>query len=150
MLQPGRTHVGERLLVLFDGVCQFCNSSVNFIIDHDPQKHFCFATLQSPLGQAMLERFDLADKHVDSVIVIEKKHCYLKSTAALRIARHLQSPWPVLSLFIMVPQPLRDSGYDWLARHRYQWFGKLDQCRIPTPEVRERFVDLASFRLEQA
>src|SRR5579883_2440886 len=100
------------MLVLFDGVCQFCNSSVNFIIDNDPRKHFRFAALQSPLGKAMLRRFGLADQHIDSVLLIEKERCYPKTTAALRIARQLRSPWPVLSLFIMVPTMLRDLAYD--------------------------------------
>ncbi len=137
--------MAERLLVLFDGVCQFCNSSVNFIIDHDPAQRFCFAPLQSPLGEAVRQRCDLADQHVDSVMLIEQRRCYLKSTAALRIVRHLAWPWPVLALFIMVPQGLRDLAYDWFARHRYRWFGRLDQCRMPTPEIRERFVDLGSY-----
>jgi predicted DCC family thiol-disulfide oxidoreductase YuxK len=145
VIKPGRTRLQERLLVLFDGVCQFCNSSVNFIMDHDPARRFCFAALQSPLGEAMLRRFHLPTNSVDSVILIEQNRCYLKSTAALRIARRLQSPWPALSLFIVLPALVRDLGYDWLARNRYRWFGKLDMCRVPTPEVRERFVDLATF-----
>lgn len=137
-----RTNVAGKLLVLFDGACQFCNSSVNFIIDHDPERRCVFATLQSPLGEAMKRRYRLMDKHIDSLILIESKRCYLKTSAALRIARYLSFPWRALALFIMIPQSVRDLAYDWFARHRYQWFGRLDQCRIPTPELRERFVDL--------
>jgi predicted DCC family thiol-disulfide oxidoreductase YuxK len=137
-----RTNVAGKLLVLFDGVCQFCNSSVHFIIDHDPQKRCVFAALQSPLGEAMKRRFGLRDGQVDSLILIENKRCYVKTTAALRIARFLSFLWRLLSLFIMIPQAIRDPAYDWFARHRYAWFGRLDQCRTPTPELRERFVDL--------
>jgi len=130
-------------IVLFDGVCHVCNFSVNFIIDHDPRQRFRFAPLQSPLGQALLERFGLLHAGVDSVILVEEPRCYIKSTAALRIARHLSGLWPLLSLLIMVPTLLRDGVYEWFARNRYRWFGRLDSCRMPTPELRQRFLDFA-------
>ena len=132
------------LLVLFDGVCNFCNASVNFIIEHDPAERFRFAPLQSALGQQQLARFDLLRHNIDSVVLVEGDRCYIKSTAALRVARWLTMPWPLLSLLIVLPAGLRDLAYDWLARNRYRWFGRSESCRMPTPELRRRFLDTAA------
>src|SRR6202030_3778651 len=112
-------------------VCHVCTFSVNFIIDHDPGRLFRFAPLQSPLGRSLLQRCGLSHAGIDSVILVEGPRCHVKSTAALRIARHLGGPWPLLSLLIMVPALLRDGFYDWFARNRYRWFGRLDSCRLP-------------------
>jgi predicted DCC family thiol-disulfide oxidoreductase YuxK len=128
-------------LVLFDGVCVFCNRSVNFIIAHDPAARFRFAPLQSPLGQSMLARCGLQQAGIDSVVLIEGGRCYRKSTAALRIAHRLTGWWPWTFFLVMVPAQLRDLVYDWFARHRYRWFGQLKMCLMPTPEVRQRFLD---------
>jgi len=132
-----------RLLVLFDGVCVFCNASVNFLIDHDPRNRLCFAPLQSPLGRQLRQRFGLDVQTIDSLVLIENNRCYLRSTGALRIARQLSGLWPLASLLLCVPAPLRDAAYDVFARQRYRWFGRLDSCRMPTPALRQRFVDLA-------
>lgn len=128
-------------LVLFDGLCQFCNGSVNFIIDHDPNKHCYFAALQSEVGQYHLQRLGLSPTDFDTMIVVEDERYYLRSTAALRIAKHLNGLWPILYyLLIWIPAPIRDMGYRIIAKNRYKWFGQLDACRIPTPELRSRFV----------
>ena len=130
----------EHAVVLFDGVCNLCNSSVNFIIDRDPAGYFKFAALQDEAVQPLLNRFDLSADYLDSIVLIEDGHCYAKSAAALRIARRLEGAWPLLYVFNAVPRALRDVLYDWIANNRYRWFGKRDACRIPTPELRARFL----------
>jgi predicted DCC family thiol-disulfide oxidoreductase YuxK len=127
--------------VLFDGVCKFCNASVNFIIDRDRRGRVRFAALQSATGQELLRRFRLPTTGLDSLVLVEAGRCYTRSTAALRISRWLDGFWPVLSALILLPPVLRDGAYDLLARNRYRWFGKLDACRLPTPELRQRFLD---------
>jgi len=130
----------EKRLVLFDGVCNFCNWAVLFIVDRDPKERFLFASLQSDVGQQTL-REHKCDPNLESVLLVENDKPYTRSTAALRIARQLRWPWPILFyLFILIPRFVRDAAYRYFAAHRYQWFGKADQCRIPTPELRRRIV----------
>jgi predicted DCC family thiol-disulfide oxidoreductase YuxK len=128
-------------LVLFDGVCNLCNGTVNFIIDHDPDGYFRFAPLQSDEAQERLAGTDAAGADLDTIVLVEDGAAYVRSTAALRIARRLTAPWPLLSLFLAVPRPLRDAVYDWIATHRYDWFGRRDQCRLPTPALKDRFLE---------
>jgi predicted DCC family thiol-disulfide oxidoreductase YuxK len=128
-------------LVLFDGVCNLCNTFVDFIIRRDPEGVYRFASLQSDLGQEKITRCQIKETNSDSVILIESGKCFIKSTAALRIIRHLRSPWPMWYVFIIIPRMLRDPIYDYVARNRYQWFGKRDTCRLPTLEERSRFLD---------
>jgi predicted DCC family thiol-disulfide oxidoreductase YuxK len=128
-------------LVFFDGVCNLCNGAVNFIIDHDPEGYFRFAPLQSEIATTYLDDFTDPDQGLDTIVLLEEGHTYVRSTAALRIARRLTAPWPLFSLALLVPRCLRDPVYDWIAKNRYDWFGQRDQCRMPTPEVRERFLD---------
>ena len=132
----------EHSILLFDGICNFCNGSVNFIIDHDPQKHFRFASLQSEGGQELLRKFNLPTEDFDSLVLVEGERYFKKSTAGLRIARSLTGLWPLLYALIIIPTPLRDLGYNLIAKNRYKWFGKADSCRMPTPELRERFLSL--------
>jgi len=128
-------------LVLFDGVCNLCNGAVNFIIDHDPNGYFRFAPLQSDVAQERLARTDAAGSDLDTVVLVEEETVYVRSTAALRIARRLTAPWPLLALFLVVPRLLRDPVYNWIATHRYDWFGRRDQCRLPTPALKSRFLE---------
>lgn len=139
-------------LVLFDGVCNFCDASVNFVIEHDRSGYFKFAPLQSSVGQEMAEKFGFESAvdpktngwdeliPIDSVILIENGNAYTHSTAALRIARHLGAPWSWLYIFRIVPVGIRDFFYKLFARYRYSFFGKKDVCMVPTMEVRERFL----------
>ena len=127
-------------LVLFDGVCNLCNSSVQFIIARDPSARFRFAPLQSRSARTLIEQSGIRAPLPDSLLLIERGHAYLRSTAALRIARRLRFPWPLLYVLIAVPRPLRDCIYDFIARRRYRWFGTRDSCMVPTPELRERFL----------
>jgi len=128
-------------VVLFDGVCNFCDGTVSFIIDHDPRAYFRFAALQSPQGQRLLERCESRELDRDSLVLVEREKCYTRSTAALRIARRLRSPWFLLYGLIVVPRPIRDALYDWFARNRYRWFGKRDECLVPDTDTRRRFLD---------
>ncbi|MCY7349242.1 MAG: thiol-disulfide oxidoreductase DCC family protein [Cytophagaceae bacterium] len=126
-------------LILFDGVCNFCNASINFVIDHDPNQRFKFAALQSEIGQEYLRKIGRETRDFDSVLLIENGQLYTKSDAALRIARHLEG-WAWLWFLRGLPYFLRDGVYTLIANNRYRLFGKRDACRIPTPEERERFV----------
>ncbi len=127
-------------VILFDGVCKFCNAGVNFVIDRDARKRLRFAPLQSEVGRDLVCRCGLQDKYLETIVLVEGGRCYTRSTAALRITRFLRFPWPLLSVFVFLPAALRDAAYSLLARNRYRWFGKLDSCRLPTPELRERFL----------
>lgn len=127
-------------IILFDGVCNLCNSSVNFIIDRDKNNKFKFAALQSDTGQRLLEKFSLNASEFDSVILIDDNKFYTKSTAALKIAKEFPSFWKFLYVLIIIPAPLRNVFYDLVAKNRYRLFGKKDSCRMPTPELKEKFL----------
>ena len=129
-------------IVLFDGVCNLCNSSVNFIVDRDPKVRFKFAALQSEKGQELLSQILRANESsFDSIVLISNNSVYIKSSAALRIAKNLKGLWPILYSFIIIPKPIRDFVYDFIAKNRYKWFGKSDACRIPTPDLQSRFIE---------
>src|SRR5215468_3756627 len=126
-------------IVLFDGVCNFCNGTVNFIIARDSAGYFKFAPMQSETGQELRAKCGVSDE-VDSIILIEDDTAYIYSSAALRIARRLGGMWPSVYILMAVPKPIRDFFYKLFARNRYRLFGKKDVCMVPTPEVRERFL----------
>ena len=129
-------------VVLFDGVCNLCNGAVTFIIDRDPDAYFRFAPLQSETGGARLEPGHRDPDRIDaleSIVLLENGQRFTRSTAALCIARRLRGVWPLYA-FIVVPRPVRDRVYRWIARNRYRWFGKTDACRLPTPELARRFL----------
>lgn len=127
-------------IILFDGECNFCDSSVQFIIKRDPVAHFHFASLQSDFGKRLKKQIHITGD-LDSIVLIEGQKVYTKSTAALRIAKKLDGLWHLLFLLIIVPRPVRNVIYDFVAKNRYKWFGKkADQCMLPPPEIRERFL----------
>lgn len=134
------TNPGDSAIVLFDGVCNFCNGTVNFIIRRDRESHFRFAALQSEIGQNLLQQYDLNQPGIDSVVLIENGKAFTHSTAALKIARRLGGAWRILSLFRIVPRAVRDFFYRLFARNRYRLFGKKEVCMIPTPEIKARFL----------
>ncbi len=139
--QPPPAAVPEgHALVLFDGVCNLCNRSVNFIIDHDPAGYFLFAALQAEAAAPLLARYDLSADYQESIVLVEGGRCYRRSDAALRIARRLPGAWRLLYALVVLPRPLRDVLYDWIAANRYRWFGERETCRVPTPELRARFL----------
>jgi predicted DCC family thiol-disulfide oxidoreductase YuxK len=127
-------------VVLFDGVCNFCNGAVNFVINRDRDGFFKFAALQSEAGEELLNKYGIDKVETDSVVLIEDDRAYLHSSAALRIVRKLPGLWPILYAFIIVPKSIRDWVYRLFAKHRYRLFGRQDQCMIPTPEIRARFL----------
>jgi predicted DCC family thiol-disulfide oxidoreductase YuxK len=138
---PTSSPAAGHALVLFDGVCNLCNGSVQFIIDRDPRGYFTFAALQSEAAAPALSRCGRDPEMLDSIVLVEEGRCFTRSTAALRIARRLSGLWPAFYLGIVIPRVLRDMLYDLIARHRYRWFGRTESCRIPTPELRARFLD---------
>ena len=126
------------MIILFDGVCNLCNWSVQFIIKRDPKKQFSFASLQSEIGKGLLEKHHLSD--VDSVVLIKRNKCYIESNAALEICRHLSSGWKLLTILKIIPSFIRDPLYRYMARNRYKWFGKQESCMLPTEEMKKRFL----------
>jgi predicted DCC family thiol-disulfide oxidoreductase YuxK len=127
-------------VILFDGVCNLCNGFVQFVIRRDPSGRFRFGALQSDGAQRVLASTPHAAPLSDSVVLVDEGRVFTRSTAALRIARLLTFPWPAAYVFILVPRPLRDAIYDWVARNRYGWFGRRAECMMPTPELRARFL----------
>ena len=127
-------------IILFDGVCNFCNSSVNFIIERDTAGYFKFAPLQSEIGEKLLAENGVDKVETDSVVLIEDGKVYTHSTAALRVAQRLDGAWRWFYYFIFVPRPIRDAAYKLFAKYRYRLFGKKDECMLPSPEIRARFL----------
>ena len=131
--------MNEHPVILFDGVCNFCNGSVNFLIRLDKKAQFRFSPLQSDFGQVML-KFEKLPPQPDSFILVIGDQWYEKSSAALKILGLLPWYWKWTQIFWLVPKFLRDGLYEFISRNRYKWFGKKDQCVIPTPEVKHRFL----------
>jgi predicted DCC family thiol-disulfide oxidoreductase YuxK len=127
-------------IVLFDGVCNFCNHSIQFIIKRDKKSYFKFGALQSEEGKALLKQHGLSPDALDTLVLIEHGKAYTYSTAPLRIAKKLALPWPIFYVFILVPPFIRNPIYKWIGRNRYKWFGKQESCMLPTPEIRSRFL----------
>jgi predicted DCC family thiol-disulfide oxidoreductase YuxK len=127
-------------IILFDGVCNFCNGSVNFIIERDPEGYFKFAPLQSEIGEQLLRENGVDKAETDSVVLIEDGKVYTHSTAALRVARKLSGGWRWFYHLIYVPRFIRDAAYKLFAKYRYKLFGKKDECMLPSPEIRARFL----------
>ncbi|CAM3126411.1 thiol-disulfide oxidoreductase DCC family protein [Flavobacterium frigoris] len=131
----------EKKIILFDGVCNLCNSAVQFIIKHDKKDLFRFVALQSDLGKKISNHIGIDSKKMDSIILYEPGIAYYhKSEAALEIASQLGSFYSLLGVFKILPSSLSDLIYDWVARNRYKWFGKKESCMIPTPELKSKFL----------
>jgi predicted DCC family thiol-disulfide oxidoreductase YuxK len=128
-------------VILFDGFCNLCSATVQFVIKRDKQNKFKFASLQSPFGQSILNRFKLSQHDLNSFILYKNGKIYLRSTGALLVAKELSAAWPLLSTFIIVPPLLRDGVYNFISKNRYRWFGKKNECWLPTPSLREKFID---------
>ncbi len=128
-------------LILYDGVCRLCTGTVLFVIRRDRGKRFRFASMQSPLGRELLRRFGLPTDDLKTFVLVEADGHFTKSTAALRVARRLGGLWPAVSLLAVIPAPIRDGVYDWVARNRFRWFGKREHCLVPNSDVQDRFVD---------
>jgi predicted DCC family thiol-disulfide oxidoreductase YuxK len=131
----------QKPIILFDGVCNLCNRSVQFVIKRDREKKFLFASLQGKKGQEILQRFKLPADVFNSFILVDGDKIYTRSTGALKILKQLAGGWKLLYGFIVLPRFIRDAVYNWVARNRYKWFGKKEECMIPTPELKARFLD---------
>lgn len=126
-------------VILFDGKCNLCNHSVQFIIRRDPKAQFKFASLHSDVGKQLLKR-NSYNQSSDSIIFIDNNKCYSASAAVLRICFYLKGYWKLFSIFLFVPTPVRDYVYRMIAKNRYRWFGKQDNCIIPSSKLKDRFL----------
>lgn len=128
-------------IILFDGYCNLCNASVNFVIKHDKKKHFLLTSLQSDATKnILLQLAQKSFKNFDSVVLVSNQRVYYQSDAALRIAKNLDGFVKLFYIFMIVPKPLRDMAYNYIAKNRYKWFGKKETCRLPTQEDFDRFL----------
>ncbi len=132
--------MGHDEIILFDGVCNFCNSTVNFVIKRDKKAILHFAPLQSDIGQQLLKEYHLPNDEMRSFVFIEKGKAYTQSTAALKVCKYLSSLWSLCYAFIIIPKFIRDGIYNWIAKNRYKWFGKKESCMIPNVDVKKRFL----------
>jgi len=130
----------DKKIILFDGVCNLCNNSVTFVIKRDKKDKFRFAALQEDAGKRLIEQYGIDTSKTDSIILIENGKAYVKSTAALRVARHLGGLYPLSYAFMIIPNFIRNWVYDYVARNRYKWYGKKESCMIPTPDLKEKFL----------
>jgi predicted DCC family thiol-disulfide oxidoreductase YuxK len=133
--------VDENPVILFDGLCNFCNGAINFVLKQDKKGIFRFAPLQSEAGRRLLQQYHLPTDEFESFVLIDDGKVYTKSSAALRVMNKLPWYWKEAQIFRVIPTIFRDAIYDFIARNRYKWFGKKDQCMLPTPEMRSRFLD---------
>ena len=132
----------NKKIILFDGVCNFCNASVRFIIKRDKKDIFRFASLQSDLGKQLTDERGIDTSEIDSIILIDPGNAYyIKSSAALEISKELSGLYPALSVFSVLPEGFRDLIYDFVAKNRYKWFGKSETCPMPTEEEKSKFLD---------
>ena len=132
----------HKQLILFDGVCNLCNSSINYVIKHDKNNVFMFAPLQSIIGNEIIQKFDLDTSQTDSILLYsEINGLKIKSSAALSIAKKLGFPRNLMMIFYIIPPFIRNWVYDYIAKNRYKWYGKKDVCMIPTQELKEKFLN---------
>lgn len=132
--------MNNRPVILFDGVCNLCTGSVQFILKRDKEKKFLFASLQSNYGQDLLKQFDLSTNTFNSFILYQDEKIYTRSTAAIKMFQQLKG-WIWVKIFWAVPKFIRDAVYNLIANNRYKWFGKKEACWLPTPELKARFLD---------
>lgn len=128
-------------IVIFDGICNFCNSSVNFIIARDPEGKFSFAPMQGEAAKMLMKQHGIDNPDLDTFLLIKNGKLYQRTDAALEIAKDLTGYWKYCRVFLILPAPLRDIFYRLLAKNRYRIFGKREVCMVPTPDVRERFLN---------
>lgn len=126
-------------IILFDGVCNVCNKSVQFVIKRDNKNIFQFASLQSNFGQKMIKKYRI-HPNMNSLVLIDEDACYFESTAALKICKQLNGFWKFMYIFIIVPAPIRNFVYRIIAKNRYKWFGRTRSCPVYPPEIRKKFI----------
>lgn len=131
----------EHSIILFDGVCNLCSSSVQLIIRNDPKQYFRFASQQSDIGKELFAEYNINSATTNSLILIDQGKIYQKSTGALKIAKQLSNGWSLMYVFILVPAFIRNLIYDFIASNRYKWFGKKEACWVPTSALKNLFLD---------
>lgn len=131
----------DKTILLFDGTCNLCNRTVKFIIKRDKNAKVKFASLQSEQGKQIMQEFNIPAEYIDSIILVENKKVYYKSTAALRLSKKMDGLWPLCYTFIIIPAYIRNFVYEIIARNRIKWFGKADTCWVMTPELKNRFLN---------
>jgi predicted DCC family thiol-disulfide oxidoreductase YuxK len=131
----------DKNIVLFDGVCNLCNASVRFILKRDRKNLFYFASLQGAAGQELLRKFNMDTDQFNSFVLIEKNKIFTRSEAVLRVLKILGRGWKFLYAFIILPKFIRDAVYNLIAKNRYKWFGKKQECPLPLPEWKAKFLD---------
>jgi predicted DCC family thiol-disulfide oxidoreductase YuxK len=127
-------------ILLFDGVCNLCNNTVLFVIKRNRKKQIKFGAIQSKEGKSLLQKYGIYEQYLGSLIFIDEGKVYLKSTGALRLSKYLTGLWPLLYVLILIPAFIRNPIYDFIAAHRYKWFGKKEVCMVPTPELKSLFI----------
>ena len=138
---PSMTMPTEKKIILFDGYCNLCNGAVDFILRHDHRDEFRFGSLQGVAGQALLNSHHMAADTFNTFILLEDGKIFTRSTAALRVLKHLGKGWQAAYIFIIVPAFIRDGVYAWISRNRYRWFGKSQTCRMATEREKQHFLD---------
>ncbi|MBI1288154.1 MAG: DUF393 domain-containing protein [Flavobacteriales bacterium] len=128
-------------ILLFDGVCNLCSGSVQFMLKRNSKANIRFASLQSEFAKEALRNSDLPSNYLDSLVLLENGRTHVKSDAALRLSKHMDGIWKIGSVFLIVPRFIRNAIYDLIAKYRYRWFGKKDVCWLPKPEWKDRFLD---------
>ncbi len=131
----------EKKIILFDGVCNLCTGTVQFVIKRDKKNQFLFGSLQSKAGQEYLKKFNLPVNVFNSFLLIENDRLYSRSSAALRMMKNLGGGWQLLYALLIVPKFIRDGIYNFIAKNRYKWFGKKEECWLPTAELNEKFLE---------
>lgn len=139
----------HKKLILFDGVCNLCNTSIQYVIKHDKKDLFLFTALQSTVGKEIIKAYEIDQSKTDSILLYSKENgVYSKSTAALKISKHLGFPINLMQVFYIVPSFIRNRVYNYIAKNRYKWYGKQEHCIMPTPEIKAKFLD-AHLKLEK-
>ena len=133
-------NTNEKNIVVFDGLCNFCQWYVNFIIKRDPTKTFTFASAQSPSGQYIIRKFNVPEVGKDTFLLVKNNKCFFRTNATLEITKNLSGLWCLLYMFKIIPGPIRDYCYNVFGRNRYNWFGIKNSCTVPTQDIRDRFL----------
>jgi len=127
-------------ILLFDGYCNLCNNSVKFVLKHEKTSEIVFASLESTIGVQILKQYHINSTEIDSLVLIQHKTVYVKSSAALRLTKYLKGLYPLAYILLIIPPFIRNWAYDYIARHRYRWFGKSDTCMMPDSKQKHRFL----------
>jgi predicted DCC family thiol-disulfide oxidoreductase YuxK len=130
----------NKTILLFDGYCNLCHSSVQFVLKHEKNNDLYFTSLQSPIGEEILKHYSINPNEIDSLVLIEKNKAYIKSSAALRVSKYLKGFYPICFGLLIIPSFIRNWVYDYVAKNRYKWFGKMDNCLVPDENLSKRFL----------